>query len=381
MTAAFSFRPARPEDLDALVELEQRCFDGDRLSRRSFRHWIRQAHSGLIAAHGLSDEEGAEGALAGYALVILQRGTRMARLYSIAADPACRGQGLGEQLMSAAERYAHREKRLYLRLEVRRDNDAAIRLYQRLGYKLFAETPDYYEDHQDALRFQKRLHYTPNNPKPENPARLDVPWVRQTTEFTCGPACLLMARHALDGHAPADTDELLIWREATTIFMTAGHGGCHPLGLALAARRRGLSATVYCNQTGPLFLDSVRDENKKRVIDTVHRHFEEEARRQEVPVHYQELTAERLDQALQDGQVAIVLISTWRLDGRKAPHWVVVSGADRECFYIHDPDPADDQVPLDCQHVPISRDRFEQMTRYGQSRLRTAVIVGRGELA
>ncbi|HAD44322.1 MAG TPA: ribosomal-protein-alanine acetyltransferase, partial [Alcanivorax sp.] len=43
MTAAFSFRPARPEDLDALVDLEQRCFDGDRLSRRSFRHWIRQA--------------------------------------------------------------------------------------------------------------------------------------------------------------------------------------------------------------------------------------------------------------------------------------------------------------------------------------------------
>jgi len=342
MTAAFSFRPARPEDLDALVDLEQRCFDGDRLSRRSFRHWIRQAHSGLIVAHGLSDEAGAEGALAGYALVILQRGTRMARLYSIAADPACRGKGLGEQLMNAAERYAHREKRLYLRLEVRRDNPAAIRLYERLGYKLFAETPDYYEDHQDALRFQKRLHY-----KPENPARLDIPWVRQTTEFTCGPACLLMARHALDGHA---------------------------------ARRRGLSATVYCNQSGPLFLDSVRDENKKRVIETVHRHFEDEARQQAVPVHYQELTAERLDQALQDGEVAIVLISTWRLDGRKAPHWVVVSGADRECFYIHDPDPADDQVPLDCQHVPISRDRFEQMTRYGQSRLRTAVIVGKGDL-
>jgi hypothetical protein len=129
-----------------------------------------------------------------------------------------------------------------------------------------------------------------------------------------------------------------------------------------------------------LFLDSVRDENKKRVIETVHRHFEDEAKHQAVPVHYQELTAERLDQALQDGEVAIVLISTWRLDGRKAPHWVVVSGADRECFYIHDPDPADDQVPLDCQHVPISRDRFEQMTRYGQSRLRTAVIVGKGDL-
>ncbi|MBF1802582.1 GNAT family N-acetyltransferase/peptidase C39 family protein [Alloalcanivorax profundimaris] len=366
MAHRFTFRPARSDDLDALTALERRCFQSDQLSRRSFRHWIRQAHSGLILA------EAEDGALAGYALVILQRGTRLARLYSIATDPRRRGQGLGEQLLDAAEDYAHQEKRLYLRLEVRRDNAAAIRLYERRGYKLFARTPDYYEDHEDALRYQKRLHYTP-----QGSSRLAVPWVRQSTEFTCGPACLQMALAALLRRTPDEREELLIWREATTIFMTAGHGGCHPLGLALAARRRGLNAEVYCNQRGPLFLDSVRDENKKRVIETVHGHFEEEARALAIPVHYQELTATRLDRALQNGEVAIVLISTWRLDGRKAPHWVVVSGADEECFYIHDPDPAEDQVPLDCQHVPITRDRFERMTRYGQARLRTAVIVGR----
>ena len=31
------------------------------------------------------------------------------------------------------------------------------------------------------------------------------------------------------------TLELRVWREATTIFMTSGHGGCGPDGLALAA--------------------------------------------------------------------------------------------------------------------------------------------------
>ncbi|MEO1901800.1 MAG: GNAT family N-acetyltransferase/peptidase C39 family protein [Alcanivorax sp.] len=366
MNSIFTLRPALPHDLDALTALERRCFDSDRLSRRSFRHWIRQAHSGLILALA------PDGGLAGYALVILQRGTRLARLYSIAADRAWRGQGLGDALMDAAEQYAHEEKRLYLRLEVRRDNAGAIRLYERRGYKLFGYTPDYYEDHEDALRYQKRLHYTP-----ERHAGREIPWVRQSTEFTCGPACLQMALAALLQRAPREREELLIWREATTIFMTAGHGGCHPLGLALAAEARGLTAQVYCNQRGPLFLDSVRDENKKRVIETVHEHFEEEVRERGIPVRYRELTAARLDKALKQGEVAIVLISTWRLDGRKAPHWVVVSGADRECFYIHDPDPADDQVPLDCQHVPITRDRFEKMIRYGQSRLRTAVIVGR----
>src|SRR3546814_2094248 len=39
--------------------------------------------------------------------------------------------------------------------------------------------------------------------------------------------------------------EIRIWREATTIFMTSGHGGCDPYGLAVAANRRGFHAKVY----------------------------------------------------------------------------------------------------------------------------------------
>ncbi|MCK0152734.1 GNAT family N-acetyltransferase/peptidase C39 family protein [Alcanivorax sp. S6407] len=360
-----SLRPALPADLDALSALEQRCFDSDRLSRRSFKKWIKRQHEGLIVAVSPKQE------VAGYALVLLQPGTRLARLYSIAVDPAQRGLKLGERLMEAAEAYAHEERRLYLRLEVRKDNPGAIALYEKRGYKLFGLAPDYYEDHQDALRYQKRLHY-----RPANDARLHLPWVQQSTPFTCGPACLLMALAALKGQTPDTTEELLLWREATTIFMTAGHGGCHPMGLAIAAHRRGLDASVWCNQTGPLFVDSVRDPDKKSVITTLHQYFVETCREDGIAVNYEDFTAVDLDQAVSDGKIVLVLISTWRLDGRKAPHWVAISGSDEECFYIHDPDPGEDQAPLDCQHVPISREKFEQMRKYGQAKLRTAVVLG-----
>ncbi|MZR62064.1 GNAT family N-acetyltransferase/peptidase C39 family protein [Alcanivorax sp. DP30] len=360
-----TLRPALPSDLDALTALEQRCFDSDRLSRRSFQKWINRHHDGLIVAQ--TDQR----QLAGYALVLLQPGTRLARLYSIAVDPAQRGQRLGEQLMEAAEDYAHQERRLYLRLEVRKDNQGAIALYEKRGYRLFGLAPDYYEDHQDALRYQKRLHY-----QPANDAQLHLPWVQQSTPFTCGPACLLMALAALKGHTPDTTEELLLWREATTIYMTAGHGGCHPMGLAIAARRRGLAATVWCNQKGPLFVDSVRDHDKKDVITTLHHYFVKTCKQEGIAVNYQDFTADDLDNAISAGKIVLVLISTWRLDGRKAPHWVAISGNDEECFYIHDPDPGEDQVPLDCQHVPITREKFEQMRKYGQAKLRTAVVLG-----
>ena len=362
---SFALRPVLPCDLDALTALEQRCFDADRLSRRSFKKWITRQHHGLIVA------ESEQHALAGYALVLLQPGTRLARLYSIAVDPAHRGHKLGEQLLDAAEDYAHEERRLYLRLEVRRDNLSAIALYEKRGYRLFGLTPDYYEDHQDALRYQKRLHY-----QPANDARLHLPWVQQSTPFTCGPACVLMALAALKGGAPDTTEELLLWREATTIYMTGGHGGCHPMGLAIAAKRRGLDASVWCNQEGPLFVDSVRDRDKKAVITTLHQYFVDTCKENNIPVNYRDFTAGDLDNAIIEGKIVLVLISTWRLDGRKAPHWVAISGNDEECFYIHDPDPGEDQVPIDCQHVPITRKKFEQMRKYGQAKLRTAVVLG-----
>ncbi len=359
------FRPAVDADLDALLRIEERAYATDRLSRRSFRRWIGSDHAALIVAQ---DDQG----VAGYTLVLLYRGTRLARLYSIAVDPSRRGLGLGLALLRASERAALEAGRIDMRLEVRRDNSKAIALYEKEGYRRFGEYSDYYEDHEGAFRYQKRIRTF--DPRLRHHP---VPWYRQTTEFTCGPASLMMAMRAQDpDYRMSRAEELRLWRESTTIYMTSGHGGCHPLGLALAAHRRGFRAEAWISLETPLFIDSVRDEGKRAVIEQVHRDYVQQSREAGLQVHYRELTQTDLDRALKAGALPVVLISTWRMDRKRAPHWVVVSAIDERFIYLHDPDPEDTlQNELDCQYLPIARDDFERMARFGRDRLRAALVI------
>ncbi|WP_219703948.1 GNAT family N-acetyltransferase/peptidase C39 family protein [Marinomonas lutimaris] len=340
-------RLASIDDLKALLVLEGKAFTGDRLSRRSFRHAITSSGSALFVAMK------EDGELLGYALLHLRQGTHLARLYSLAVSPEARGLGIGKLLIQACEKKALKKGKMLLRLEVSDVNHNAIALYQKMGYKEFGHYDAYYEDQTDAIRMQKRLRHAGD----EQTTRA-IPWLAQGTPFTCGPASLQMVLSSMHpDYQATPNDELEIWREATTIFMTSGHGGCHPMGLALAAKKRGLSADVWLSEEGPLFVDSV-------------------------PLHYTAMPLAQLIEAFDDGALAIILISTFRMDGKKSPHWVVMSGYDEHCILVHDPDldddkklPDDPPSPLDCQYVPIARDEFEKMSRFGQSRLQATVVL------
>lgn len=362
---AINIRPVDIADLDELVTLENQCFETDRLSRRSFKHWIATENRAFLVAE-------IAGRLAGYVLTIYHPGTSLGRIYSLAVAIDRRGQGIARMLMLAAEQAATEDGRLYLRLEVGVDNYAAIRLYESLGFLRFGVHRDYYEDHKDALRLQKCIRrYTGNT------QHRPIPWIRQSTHFSCGPASLMMAMQSLaSGYRPSLVEEMALWREATTIFMTSGHGGCHPIGLALAAQRRGFDAEVWINQSGPLFIDGVRQEEKKHIIETVHYHYEREALAHGIPIHYRDITQDDLIAAFQAGATPIILISIYSMVRKKAPHWVVMSGYDDDCLYVHDPDPDESrQSGLDCQYVPIARGNFERMSCFGKNRLRTALII------
>ncbi|WP_341937322.1 GNAT family N-acetyltransferase/peptidase C39 family protein [Marinimicrobium sp. C2-29] len=358
---------ATAPDLDDLVALEQRCFDSDRLSRRSFRRWLDGDQCVFLLAR-----DGQR--LAGYILVLFHRGTRLARIYSLAVDPDYRGRGLARRLIASGEEGARSSGCFYMRLEVSSQNRNAIALYETLGYKQFGLYQDYYEDHSDALRYQKRIRLVS-----DTAYHRAIPWLAQGTRFTCGPAALMMALAALDPeYIPSATEELRLWRESTTIFMTSGHGGCHPMGLALAALERGFAAEVWVNQPGPLFLDGVRDESKKPVMTLVHEDYRAALERRDTPVHYRDLRQDDLITAFERGGVPLILISTYRMDKKKAPHWVVMSGYDDDCIYVHDPDPdGQGQTALDCQYLPLARADFERMSSFGRGRLRTAVILTR----
>ncbi|WP_210396238.1 GNAT family N-acetyltransferase/peptidase C39 family protein [Motiliproteus sediminis] len=359
-------RAADHDDLDALVELENACFDGDRLSRRSFRHLLRGRHSQCLVATS-------EGQVVGYILLLFRRGSSLARVYSLATAPAWRGSGIGRQLLQAAESVARERRCLFVRLEVREDNPAALALYRAKGYKLFDTEPDYYDDGATALRLEKALAHTPPQPHQRQL------FYRQSTPFTCGPASLMMAMASLDADSCSlDTrTEIQLWREATTIFMTAGHGGCSPEGLALSAWQRGFDVTLYRQCHDIPFIEGVRDERKKQVIRLVHDDFIERINASEIQLQDTAITPAQLQQHIAAGDCLITLISTWRLNRNKAPHWVFVAGCDERFVYLNDPDPDEDgHHPFhDSIHLPVSHQEFERMACFGSQKLKATLVL------
>jgi ribosomal protein S18 acetylase RimI-like enzyme len=363
---AWQLRPALPDDLDALVELEHRCFVYDRLSRRSFRHFLTTDTASCLVA-----EQG--GPLLGYVLVLFHGRTALARLYSMAVAPEQQGQGLGRELLRAAEVAALDGGAALMRLEVNPGNAAAVALYRSVGYADIGIYHAYYEDDSDALRMEHAL-----VPRVQ-PIAWRVPHYRQTLDFTCGAACLMMAMKALDKRLRLDRRlELRLWREATTIFMTSGHGGCGPHGLALAAWRRGFAVDLFVSDEGPPFLDTVRDPEKKAVVRLVHEDFLDEIRQTGIEVHRRQLSADELSERLAAGAIPLVLISQYRIYGDKEPHWIIVSGCDQRFIYAHDPYVASVHVTsMDRVGIPILRREFELMAKYGRSKLRAAVVLSR----
>ena len=359
-------RAATIADLGPLVRLENTSFATDRLTRRQFRYMLTRAQAlTLVAARP-------DGGLVGYVLVLLSRGTSVARLYSIAVAREARAQGVGRLLVAAAEAAVWGADRAYLRLEIRRDNLASQSLFESAGYRRFGVLSDYYEDHMEALRYEKTL-------APDlKPALQRVPFYEQTLDFTCGPSSLMMAMHALRPELVLDRKlELRIWREATTVYMTSGHGGCGPLGLALAADRRGFRAEVFINDTGVPLIDSVRSPEKKEVMRLVHEDMLEEVQRRGIPIQHRTLSLDELAARFEAGAVPVVLISSYRIYQEKFPHWVVVTGFDEHFVYVHDPfvDVEEGESPLDSINMPIQRGEFSRMSRYGRVGLQAVLLI------
>ena len=149
--ARFAIRAAEPDDLDALDALERAAFTGDRAERRAIRHAIRSPTISLLVAVGWGE------VLLGAVTVERRRGALRAHLTSIATAPGQGGLGVGRALLTAAEDEARAHGFRALRLEVRADNAAAIRLYERAGYARFRVVPGYYEDGSAAWRYERDL--------------------------------------------------------------------------------------------------------------------------------------------------------------------------------------------------------------------------------
>jgi len=144
-------RKAVPTDLPGITQVEQLSFvhAGERFENK-------RVHYLIINPRSIVKVAAREDRLVGWAagIVWLRGREPWGRIYALAVHPQARGQRLGPRLLndmiqSLRDRGAGR-----IFLEVRVDNDAAIRLYQSVGFKPCRLLQNYYGPDLPAHRME-----------------------------------------------------------------------------------------------------------------------------------------------------------------------------------------------------------------------------------
>lgn len=161
-------------------------------------------------------------------------------------------------------------------------------------------------------------------------------YVRQKTNFTCGPASALMALAHASGGAPHEVshclrDEMELWRESTYSL------GVGPYGLAAALARRGQSVEVVVTHEGPVVGLTRAHAASPAARRAIHRQHVDEARALRVRDRIGDWGLPELRASLEQGNGVIVLVDLEDLNGEQTPHWVYVWGIMGEHALIHDP--------------------------------------------
>ena len=114
-------------------------------------------------------------------------------------------------------------------------------------------------------------------------------------------------------------------------------------------------------------------------MTTTQEDFGQQAAELGVPIVKEPLDMERLRAALDAGQVALILVSHYRMTGHRTPHWIVVYGHDGRRAFAHDPwvEPDNLETALAVTDLPIPWGELERMARYGRSKLQAAILLRR----
>jgi [ribosomal protein S18]-alanine N-acetyltransferase len=153
---ALQVRPARPDDITALLALEQ--------TAATAAHWSPARYADLFPAEGrppvvrrvvVVAEINASICAFAVARVVPPEW----EIENVVVADAARRKGVGRALLQAIGNVARAERATKLTLEVRESNLAARRLYERLGFAECGLRPGYYRSPDEAailyeLRFQ-----------------------------------------------------------------------------------------------------------------------------------------------------------------------------------------------------------------------------------
>ncbi|MFV0482136.1 MAG: GNAT family N-acetyltransferase [Campylobacteraceae bacterium] len=143
-------RYANLEDLKALCEIESELFNENNfpLSRESFRYHIK--HKAIFVYEKDSNPVGS-------VLVLFRTNSKTARIYSLGIKNAFQGLGIAKILFEKALLHVKENGKDFAKLEVRVDNQKAIKMYEKYGFTCKRVLKEYYLDKCDGLEMFKTL--------------------------------------------------------------------------------------------------------------------------------------------------------------------------------------------------------------------------------
>jgi len=147
--------PASGGDLDAILEIEEKCFSGPiAYSKRQLAYLILHAKSAAFV-------ERCQGVIRGFIIVTYHQRSLTSHVETIDVDPAYTKLGIGLKLLTFAEEDMRKRVKRWSQLEVSEGNKVALKLYIKAGYAIKERIKQYYKyDHHgtyDAIRMVKAL--------------------------------------------------------------------------------------------------------------------------------------------------------------------------------------------------------------------------------
>ncbi len=169
-------------------------------------------------------------------------------------------------------------------------------------------------------------------------ARTDVPFYRQTLDFSCGSACILMVLGHFDpGFVLNRNAEIDIWREGTSVLAL----GMGRYGLSFPLVSRGYRVEVTTNSGDIDFMPRIKERlNPNQFEQFRNLYFERRERvlgMGLVESRREDISIDTVRTTIEGGGIPIVLTNAKELGDDDAPHWVVFTGVEDGTFTINNP--------------------------------------------
>ncbi|MFN3621812.1 MAG: peptidase C39 family protein [Nitrososphaerales archaeon] len=167
--------------------------------------------------------------------------------------------------------------------------------------------------------------------------KLDILHYKQSTEFTCGPACIMMVLKLFDKEVKMSRRlEFEIWRECNMI----GSLGSDAFGLSIPLLRRGVGVKVVTERKETIPIKRIIrrwGEGRGQVAKYAMALSYEDAKKLDAKILFRKPKVADIKEALNSGAAPIVLVNMYEMYRCNIPHWVVISGYEQDWFYVNDP--------------------------------------------